>query len=397
MGNFVYADNAATTKVRGEVLEAMMPYLTEYYGNPSSMYEISDVTEKAILNARQTIADCIGARPQEIIFTSCGSESDNMALCGIMRKNKGHIITTNIEHHAILHTVQALCKYEGCTATYLPVDADGLVTPEQLEAAITPDTKLISIMLANNEIGTIEPIKELAAVAKKHKILFHTDAVQAVGHIPVNVKDLGVDMLSVSGHKFGAPKGIGFLYVRNGVFPLPLINGGQQERGKRAGTENTAFIVGIAKALELAVKEMPEVNARLTRMRDKLMDGILASVPYCHLNGSRTHRLPGNVNVSIEFIEGEALLLMLDMNGICASSGSACTTGSLDPSHVLLAIGLTHEIAHGSLRISFGHDNQESDVDYILEKLPAIVKRLRDMSPVWEDALKAGIAKDYTL
>ena len=395
MSDFIYVDHAATTKVRPEVLDAMMPYLTEYYGNVSSMYEFSDITEKAVLDARRSIAGAIGAKESEIFFTSCGSESNNMALRGIIKKAKGgHIITTNIEHHAILHTVQDLEK-QGCTATYLEVDDKGLITPEQLEAAITPETKIISVMMANNEIGTIEPIKELAAVAKKHGIPFHTDAVQAVGHLPVDVKDLGVDMLSASGHKFGAPKGIGFLYVRGGLHVPALITGGGQERGKRAGTENTAFIVGMAKALELATAEMEETNARLIKMRDRLIDGILESIPYCRLNGDRQKRVPGNVNVSIEFIEGEALLLMLDMNGILASSGSACTTGSLDPSHVLLAIGLTHEVAHGSLRISLGEDNTEEHIDYILEKLPAIVKRLRDMSPVWEDAVKSGQAKEY--
>ncbi|MBQ6946487.1 MAG: cysteine desulfurase NifS [Clostridia bacterium] len=394
MNTPIYVDHAATTKVRPEAVEAMMPYLTDYYGNVSSMYSISDITEQALIDARRAIAGCIGAREQEIIFTSCGSESNNMALYGILRKEKGHIITTNIEHHAILHTVEALEK-EGCTVTLLEANAEGLITPEQLEAAIRPDTKIISIMTANNEIGTIQPIKELAAVAKAHKIPFHTDAVQAVGHLPIDVKDLGVDMLSASGHKFGAPKGIGFLYVRAGVYIKPLIHGGGQERGKRAGTENTAFIVAMAKALELSCKEMDETNARLQKMRDRLIDGILERIPYCRLNGSREQRVPSNVNVSIEFIEGEALLLMLDMNGILASSGSACTTGSLDPSHVLLAIGLTHEVAHGSLRITLGEENTEEDVDYILETLPAIVKRLRDMSPVWEDALKAGIAKDY--
>ena len=395
MSDFIYVDHAATTKVRPEVLDAMMPYLTEYYGNVSSMYEFSDITEKAVLDARRSIAKSIGAKENEILFTSCGSESDNMALRGIIKKTgSGHIITTNIEHHAILHTVQDLEKV-GCTATYLEVDDKGLVTPEQLEAAITPETKIISIMMANNEIGTIEPIKELAAVAKKHNIPFHTDAVQAVGHLPIDVKDLGVDMLSASGHKFGAPKGIGFLYVRGGLHVPSLITGGGQERGKRAGTENTAFIVGMAKALELAVAEMQQTNARLIKMRDRLIDGILESIPYCRLNGDRDKRVPGNVNVSIEFIEGEALLLMLDMNGILASSGSACTTGSLDPSHVLLAIGLTHEVAHGSLRITLGEDNTEEHIDYILEKLPAIVKRLRDMSPVWEDAVKSGQAKEY--
>ncbi len=394
MKDYIYVDHAATTKVRPEAIEAMMPYLTDYYGNVSSMYGISDITEQAVLTARRTIAECIGAKEQEIIFTSCGSESNNMALYGILKKEKGHIITTNIEHHAILHTVAALEK-EGCTATYLEADADGLITPEQLEKAIRPDTKLITIMTANNEIGTIQPIKELAAIAKAHKIPFHTDAVQAVGHLPINVKEMGVDMLSASGHKFGAPKGIGFLYVRGGVYIKPLIHGGGQERGKRAGTENTAFIVAMAKALELSCAEMEATNQRLQKMRDRLIDGILQTIPHCRLNGSRTCRVPSNVNISIEFIEGEALLLMLDMNGIMASSGSACTTGSLDPSHVLLAIGLTHEVAHGSLRITLGEDNTDEDVDYILETLPPIVKRLRDMSPVWEDAIKAGIAQDY--
>lgn len=395
MNDFIYVDHAATTKVRAEVLESMLPFLSEYYGNVSSMYSISDITEQAVNDARADIAAAIGATAQEIIFTSCGSESNNMALRGIIKKlGKGHIITTNIEHHAILHTVKALEK-EGCTATYLPADEKGLVTPEQLEAAITPDTRIISVMMANNEIGTIQPIQELAAVAKKHGIVFHTDAVQTVGHLPIDVKELGVDMLSASGHKFGAPKGIGFLYVRGGLYLPPMITGGGQERGKRAGTENTAFIVGMAKALQLATAEMQQTNEKLTQMRNKLIDGILKTIPYCRLNGDREKRMPGNVNVSIEFIEGEALLLMLDMNGIMASSGSACTTGSLDPSHVLLAIGLTHEVAHGSLRITLGEDNTDKDIDYILETLPPIVKRLRDMSPVWEDALKSGAAKDY--
>ncbi len=394
MKDFIYVDHAATTKVRPQVIEAMMPYLTEHFGNVSSMYSLSDITEQAVLDARRTIAQCIGAKEQEIFFTSCGSESNNMALFGVLKKEKGHIITTNVEHHAILHTVAALEK-EGCTATYLEVDKEGLITPEQLEAAIRPDTKLITIMTANNEIGTIFPIKELAAVAKKHKIPFHTDAVQAVGHLPIDVKEMGVDMLSASGHKFGAPKGIGFLYVRGGMYIKPLIHGGGQERGKRAGTENTAFIVGMATALDISVQNMEKENKRILALRDRLIDGILKEIPYCRLNGSRTHRLASNVNVSIEFIEGEALLLMLDMNGICASSGSACTTGSLDPSHVLLALGLTHEVAHGSLRISLGEDNTEEDVDYILKTLPPIVKRLRDMSPVWEDAIKAGVARDY--
>lgn len=383
----VYADHAATTAVRPEALEAMLPFLREQYGNPSSLYSVGVEAARALADARARIAALLGAKPQEIIFTAGGSESDNMAIFGIMRKKKGHIITSAIEHHAVLHCVKQLEK-EGCTATYIPVGADGVIDPADVEAAITEDTKLITIMMANNEIGTLQPIKEIAEIAKRYKIPFHTDAVQAVGHVAVNVAELGCDMLSLSGHKFGAPKGVGALYVRGGVYPLPLVHGGGQERNKRAGTENVPSIVAMATALEIAEKERESEAKRLCAMRDRLMDGILDTIPYSRVNGSREKRLPGNVNVSIEYIEGEALILMLDRKGICASSGSACTTGSLDPSHVLLALGLSHEVAHGSLRLSLGADNTMEDVEYILEQLPGIVQRLRDMSPLWEEVQK---------
>lgn len=382
---FVYADNAATTKVRPEVFAKMLPHFVEHYGNPSSLYSVGRESAVAVKNARETAANCLGCDPSEIIFTSGGSESDNMAIRGIAaRKGKGHIITSKIEHHAVLHTVQSLEK-EGFTATYVDIDENGIVNPEDVKKAITDDTILITIMLANNEIGTIQPIKEIAAIAKEKKIPLHTDAVQAVGHIPVDVKELGCDMLSLSAHKFGGPKGTGILYVRKGLVYKPLIVGGAQERNKRAGTENIPGIIGTAEALRLACNDMQAESEKLTRLRDRLIDGILSTIPYSRLNGSRENRLPGNVNVSIEYIEGESLILMLDFNGICASSGSACTTGSLDPSHVLLALGLTHEVAHGSLRLSLGRDNNDADVDYILETLPKVVERLRAMSPVWEN------------
>lgn len=382
---FVYADNAATTKVRPEVFAKMLPHYVEHYGNPSSLYSVGRESAVAIKEAREKIAKCLNCDPIEIIFTSGGSESDNMAIRGIAsKKGKGHIITSKIEHHAVLHTVQALEK-EGFEATYLDIDSNGFVNPEDVKNAIREDTILITIMYANNEIGTIQPIKEIAAIAKEKKIPLHTDAVQAVGHIPTDVKELGCDMLSLSAHKFGGPKGTGVLYVRRGLACKPLILGGAQERNKRAGTENIPGIIGVAEALYLATQEMEAENKKLTAMRDRLIDGILTNIPYTRLNGSRENRLPGNVNVSVEYIEGESLILMLDFNGICASSGSACTTGSLDPSHVLLALGLTHEVAHGSLRLSLGRDNTEADVDYILECLPKVVERLRAMSPVWEN------------
>lgn len=381
---FVYADNAATTRVKPEVFAKMLPYFTEHYGNPSSIYSIGRDSAVAIMRAREEIAKCLNCDPKEIIFTSGGSESDNMAIRGIARKRgKGHIITSKIEHHAVLHTVQALEK-EGFEATYLDVDSDGIISLDQLKSAIREDTILITIMYANNEIGTIQPIKEIGAIAREHKIPFHTDAVQAAGHVRIDVQDENIDMLSLSAHKFGGPKGTGVLYVKRGVNPRNLIFGGGQERGKRAGTENIAGIVGTAHALSLALSNIDETTARVTAMRDRLIDGILSTVPYTRLNGSREHRLPGNVNVSVEYIEGESLILLLDLNGICASSGSACTTGSLDPSHVLLALGLTHEVAHGSLRLTINEETTDADIDYILEVLPEVAKRLRAMSPVWE-------------
>lgn len=381
---FVYADNAATTKVRPEVFAKMIPHYVEHYGNPSSIYSIGRDSAVAVMKARETVAECLGCTPNEIIFTSGGSESDNMAIRGIAAvKGKGHIITTCIEHHAVLHTVKALEK-QGFDATYLPVDKDGIISLDDLENAIREDTILITVMFANNEIGTIQPIKEIGEIAREHKIPFHTDAVQAAGHIPINVADMKIDMLSLSAHKFGGPKGTGVLYVRRGLRYDPLITGGAQERNKRAGTENIAGIVGTAEALKLALSECEEEAARLAKMRDRLIDGILGTIPYTRLNGSRDKRLPSNVNVSVEYIEGESLILLLDLNGICASSGSACTTGSLDPSHVLLALGLPHEVAHGSLRLSLGKDTTDADIDYILEVLPKVVERLRAMSPVWD-------------
>lgn len=380
---FVYADNAATTRVRPEVLAKMIPYFTEYYGNPSSIYSVGRQSQTEINKARETVANLLGAQPQEIYFTSGGSESDNMAIRGIAAKRgSGHIITTKIEHHAVLHTVQDLEK-QGFTATYLDVDDKGLISLDQLEKAIREDTILITVMFANNEIGTIQPIKEIGEIAKAHKIPFHTDAVQAAGHVHINVSEMNIDMLSLSAHKFGGPKGTGVLYVKRGLTPKTLITGGGQERGKRAGTENIAGIIGTAEALKIATAEIDSETERLTKLRDKLIDNIL-KIPYTRLNGSRDKRLPSNVNISVEYIEGESLILMLDLYGICASSGSACTTGSLDPSHVLLALGLTHEVAHGSLRLSLGKDTTEQDIDYILEVLPKVVERLRAMSPVWD-------------
>lgn len=390
MSRFVYADNAATTNVSPAVLKEMMPYFGEEYGNPSSLYSKGRSASLAIADARERIAKAIGAKPNEIYFTSCGSESDNWAIKGAAHANaaKGkHIITTVYEHHAVLHTMDAL-KKEGFDITYLGVDSDGQIKPEELEAAIRPDTILIATMFANNEIGSVLPIKEFAAVAKAHKITFFTDAVQAVGNIPINVADLGVDMLSLSGHKIHAPKGIGVLYVRTGVRVANLIDGGGQERGRRGGTENVAYIVGLAKAVEDAVAGLGDMP-RIAAMRDRLAKEITATIPYSRINGGMEHRLPGNINISFEFIEGESLILLLDMVGICASTGSACSTASLEPSHVLLSIGLPAEKAHGSLRLTLSHANTDEDVDYILEKLPPIVQRLRDMSPLYEEAKKS--------
>lgn len=386
----IYVDNSATTRVRPEVLEAMLPYFGEEYGNPSSVYKLGRDSQRAIEDARASIASLLGAKPQEIYFTGCGSESDNWAIRGAVERGrirlKGgvpHVITTAIEHHAVLDTVGQLVKEGYCTADIVPVSADGFVSAADIEAAIKPETCLISVMYANNEIGTIQPVAKIGAIARKHKILFHCDAVQAVGSIPVDVEKDNIDLMAVSGHKFHAPKGIGIMYMKRGCNLPNYLTGGGQERGKRAGTENTAYIVGIAKALELAVKEMPEKAAKLSAMRDKVIDSAL-KIPYSRLNGARENRLPGNVSLCFKFIEGESLLLMLDYYGIQASSGSACTSGSLDPSHVLLALGLPHEIAHGSLRISFGKYNDPEDADRILEVLPEIVQKIRDMSPLYD-------------
>lgn len=386
----IYMDHAATTPVRAEVLEAVLPYFTEHYGNASSIYAVAKESKKAMETARGQVAAAIGAKPEEIYFTAGGSESDNLALRGVAEAyaSKGkHIITTKIEHHAILHTAEYLEKH-GVEVTYLNVDEYGKISLEELEQAIRPDTVLISVMFANNEIGTIEPIAEIGKIAKKHGVLFHTDAVQAVGHVPIDVDAMQIDLLSMSGHKLGAPKGIGSIYIRKGVRVTPLIFGGAQERKQRAGTENIPGIVGLGKAAELAVAEMAETTAKLTALRDKLIHGVLETIPDTRLNGHPTDRLPGNCNISFSYIEGESLLLLLDALGIAASSGSACTSGSLDPSHVLMAIGLPHETAHGSLRLTLDRDNTEADVDFVLAKLPQIVQRLRDMSPVYDKAKK---------
>ena len=384
----VYADNSATTKVSESVFNAMLPYLRDGFGNPSSLYRAGRENAAVILSAREKIASLLGAKPSEIYFTSCGSESDNWAIKGAAHANekKGkHIITTCYEHHAVLHAMDSL-KKEGFDVTYLKCDSGGMITPEQLEEAIRPDTTLCAVMFANNEIGTILPIKEMAAVAKKHGVTFFTDAVQAVGNVPIDVKDLGVDMLSLSGHKIHAPKGVGALYIKTGTRVSNLIDGGGQERGRRGGTENVAFIVGLAQALSDAVGSLPECE-RVKKMRDRLAEG-LKKIPYSHLNGTMESRLPGNLNMSFEFIEGESLVLLLDLMGVMASTGSACSSASLEPSHVLLSIGLPVEIAHGSLRISLSKENTEEDVDYILEKVPEAVSKLREMSPLYDAAMK---------
>lgn len=383
----IYLDNASTTPVRGEVLEAMMPYFTEDFGNPSSIYPLGQRASDAVARSRETIAGLIGAKPREVYFTSGGSESDNWAVKGVARANakKGrHVITSSIEHHAVLHACEAL-EREGFEITYLPVDADGLVKPETLAAALRPDTVLVSVMLANNEIGTVQPIAELARMAHEAGALFHTDAVQAFGHEPVNVDDLGCDLLSASAHKLYGPKGAGLLYVRKGVKIANLIDGGQQERGMRASTENVPGIVGFAKAAELAFAEREAEHARQAALRDHAIERIEAEIPFAKLNGSRTARLANNVNFSFEFIEGEGMLLQLAARGICVSSGSACTSGSLDPSHVLLAIGLPHEIAHGSLRMTFGRQTALEDVDFAIDSLAKTLANLRMMSPLFED------------
>ena len=386
----IYMDNAATTAVSRETLNAMLPYFTDVYGNASSIHSTGRDARKAIDKARRQVAAAIGAQPNEIYFTAGGSESDNWAIKGAAyaKMNKGkHIITSAVEHHAVLHTCQWLEK-QGFQVTYLPVDGEGRVSPSQVEGAITPETILITMMAANNEIGTLEPVKEIGSIAKAHNILFHTDAVQAVGAIPIDVNDWQVDMLSMSAHKFHGPKGIGALYIRRGVHLDILMQGGAQERGQRAGTENLPGIVGMGEAISQAVSQLEENSRRLSAMRDRLIDGILSRIPDTRLNGPRTGRLPGNVNVSVRYIEGEALLLRLDLAGIAGSSGSACTSGSLDPSHVLLAIGLPHEIAHGSLRLSLSTDNTMDEVDEVLRTLPEIVKNLRAMSPLAPDQYK---------
>lgn len=389
MNRFIYADNSATTPVSKSVLDAMLPYYTQYYGNPSSIYSVGRDAKRPLELARETIAQCLGAEPNEIFFTSGGSEADNWAIKGTAheqaKRGKKHLITSKFEHHAVLHSMDTLEK-EGFEITYLDVHEDGLVRPEELEAAIREDTALVTIMYANNEIGTIQPIPELAAICKKHGVLFHTDAVQAVGNVPINVKEQNIDMLSLSGHKLHGPKGIGLLYIRKGIKIPNLIDGGAQERGRRAGTENVAGVVGLSVAIKEATATIDERAKRLSAMRDRLIDNLL-KIDRSHINGDRVHRLPGNVNMCFEGIEGESLLLMLDLKGVCASSGSACTSGSLDPSHVLLAIGLPHEIAHGSLRLSFGDQNTEEDIDYLLEIIPPIVTRLREMSPLWEEII----------
>lgn len=382
----IYADNAATTMLSPEVLEDMMPYLTEVYGNPSSMYSIGAEAKKAVELARQDVAKAINAQAREIFFTSGGSESDNWAIKGVARalkkKGKNHIITSAFEHHAVLHTCQALEK-EGFEVTLLDVHSDGLVRPDELEAAIKDTTAIVSIMYANNEIGTIQPIAELGAICRKHGVIFHTDAVQAMGNVHIDVQEQYIDLLSMTAHKLHGPKGCGALYVRKGIRPQILIDGGAQERGMRAGTENVAGIVGLASAVKRAVATIDERSEKLTKMRNKLIDS-LSKIERSRLNGDRDKRLPGNINMCFEGIEGEALLLRLDLKGICASSGSACTSGSLDPSHVLLSIGLPHEIAHGSLRLSFSDETTDEEIDYIAECVPQVVDTLRSMSPVWE-------------
>lgn len=390
MDKMIYLDNAATTKVAPEVFEAMKPYLLEEYGNPSSAYAFSGRIAGKVTEARDKIAGVIGAKEREIFFTAGGSESDNWAIKGVADalKDKGnHIITSAIEHHAVLHTCEFLEK-RGYEVTYLPVDENGLVDPKELEAAIRPSTILITIMFANNEIGTIEPIAEIGRIAHEHGIYFHTDAVQAFGHVPIDVNEMNIDMLSASGHKINGPKGVGFLYIRSGTKITSLIHGGAQEYGRRAGTTNAAGIIGFARAAELAVSGMEEMIAYESGLRDRLIGRILKEIPYSRVNGDLKKRLSNNVNICFRFVEGESLLILLDQKGICASSGSACTSGSLDPSHVLLAIGLPHEIAHGSVRLTLSKETTEEDVDYTVETLKQIIDRLRGMSPLYEDWLR---------
>lgn len=386
----IYLDNAATTKTAPEVVQAMLPYFTEHFGNASTVYSLGSESKKAINESRQIIADALGAKSEEIYFTAGGSESDNWALKATAEayESKGkHIITTKIEHHAILHTCEYLEK-RGFEITYLNVDRDGLISLDELRTAIRPDTILISIMFANNEIGTIEPIKEIGEIAKEKGVLFHTDAVQAFGHVPINVDEMHIDMLSASGHKFNGPKGIGFLYIRSGLKLRSFIHGGSQERSRRAGTENVPGIVGIGVAAKRAVENMEKNAKHEIELRDYLFSRIEKEIPYCWINGHRTQRLPGNANFSFLYIEGESMLIMLDMKNVCASSGSACTSGSLDPSHVLLAIGLKHEEAHGSLRLTLSEENTKEEMDFVVDNLKPIVQRLRDMSPLYADFIK---------
>ncbi len=388
----IYLDNAATTRTRPEVVEAMLPFFTQYYGNPSSVYDLAGVSKKAVGDARQILADSIGAKPQEIYFTAGGSESDNWAIKAAAEayQQKGrHIITSKVEHHAVLHTCQYLEK-QGFEVTYLDVDEHGVVKLEELKKAIRPDTILISVMFANNEIGTMEPVKAIGQLAKENGILFHTDAVQAYAHVPIDVDAYHIDMLSASGHKLNGPKGIGFLYIRTGVKIRSFIHGGAQERKRRAGTENVPGIVGLGKAAQLAMATMEERAAKEKALRDYLIRRVLAEVPYTRLNGHPTDRLPNNANFAFQFIEGESLLIMLDMAGVCGSSGSACTSGSLDPSHVLLAIGLPHEIAHGYLRLTLSEETTREDINYVVGEIKRIVERLRSMSPLYEDFVKQG-------
>lgn len=389
----VYADNSATTNISDEVFEAMLPYLKDQYGNASSIYKLGRDAQKAIEESRAKVAKALNADPKEIFFTSCGTESDNWAIRGVCEKlkakGKNHIVTSVFEHHAILHTCQYM-ERQGYEVTYVPVGDKGLVNVEDVKNAITDKTAIVSIMYANNEIGTIQPIEEIAKVCHEKGVIFHTDAVQAVGNVEIDVKKQGIDMLSLSGHKIHAQKGIGAIYIKRGLVLPNLIYGGGQERGKRPGTENTAAIVGLGRAMEVAVQEIPEKNERVTKMRNRLIDGLL-TIPNTRLNGDREKRLAGNCNISFEGVEGESLLLKLDEHGIMASSGSACTSGSLDPSHVLLSLGLKHEVAHGSLRLSINNQNTEEDIDYILEWVPKVIEELRSMSPVWEKITKGEI------
>ncbi len=391
MTKLIYLDNAATTRVKKEVYQAMEPYATEYFGNPSAIYSFAAESRKAVDKARGIMAEAIGAKREEIYFTGGGSESDNWALVATAEAYAGkgkHIITSVIEHHAVLHTCEYLEK-KGYEVTYLGVDEQGLVDLEELKQAIRPDTILVSIMAANNEIGTIEPLKEIGAIARERGVLFHTDAVQAFGHIPLNVEEMNIDMLSASGHKVNGPKGIGMLYIRKGVKIGSFIHGGAQERRRRAGTHNVPGIVGFGKAIELAVTHQAQTTAQVSKLRDYLIERVLAEIPYTRLNGHRTNRLPNNANFCFRFVEGESLLILLDQNGICGSSGSACTSGSLDPSHVLLAIGLPHEIAHGSLRLTLSQETTKEEIDFTVEKLKEIVERLRSMSPLYEDFIRS--------